>query len=132
MVRLRLLCVLAGCFVLLACGAEPSRTVQVSEQEPGRTVELRRGDQLVIVLDGNPTTGYVWEQVGGDASVIVPAGEPTFVPDSSALGSGGTVTMRFSPAGIGVTQLRLAYHRTFEPNDPPLKTFDVTVVVSDR
>jgi inhibitor of cysteine peptidase len=126
---LRGLCVIVGLLILAACGVWGPDTVQVREQDSGGTVELHRGDRLVVVLEGNPTTGYVWEQVAGDAAVIGSAGEPTFTPESQALGAGGTVSVPFTAVGAGQTTLKLAYHRTFEPGVPPLKTFEVTAVV---
>jgi inhibitor of cysteine peptidase len=116
----------AGILILAACGAS---RVQLREQDTGRTIELRRGDRLEVVLAGNPTTGYAWEQVGDDNAVLKPAGDPTFQPDSRAVGSGGVVTVPFEASGVGRTTLTLVYHRAFEPNVPPLKTFEVGIVV---
>jgi inhibitor of cysteine peptidase len=124
------LCVGATVILLASCGAPAPASVQVREQDAGRTVELRRGGRLDILLDGNPTTGYAWEQVDGDSAVIAPAGEPTFTPASSALGSGGTLTMPYIALAAGRTRLQLAYRRRFETGVPPLKTFAIEVVVT--
>jgi inhibitor of cysteine peptidase len=126
---IRGLSIIAGLVILAGCGVQGPATVQVREQDSGGTIELHRGDRLVVVLEGNPTTGYTWEQVAGDAAIIESAGEPTFTPDSQALGAGGTVTVPFTAVGAGQTTLQLAYHRTFEPGVSPLKTFEVTAVV---
>jgi inhibitor of cysteine peptidase len=120
--------VLAIILTLVACGQDPGQ-LQLSEQDAGRTIELRRGDKVDIVLTGNPTTGYQWEQVAGDSAILTSAGAPTFRPDSSALGSGGMVTLPFQASAAGKTHLILVYHRSFEPNEPPLKTFTIDVVV---
>jgi predicted secreted protein len=58
-----------------------------------------------------------------------PAPNPTHDAPCSALGSGGTVVLRFEAAGRGETELRLSYLRTWEQGVPPLKTFAVTVGV---
>jgi len=130
MSRLLLQCVIAASLVLAACGAQSPHTVRVREQDAGRTVALRRGDRLAVVLEGNPTTGYAWEQIAGDAAVIEPAGEPAITPNSGALGASGVVTMPFLAAGAGRITLTLIYHRTFEPKVPPLKTYTVEIVVA--
>jgi len=39
------------------------------------------------------------------------------------------VTLPFEAAGAGKTALKLIYHRSFEPNVPPLKTFEANIVV---
>lgn len=126
----QLLAIIPICVLLAACGTSSPRTVQVREQNSGDTVALRRGDQLVVALEGNPTTGYTWEQIAGDATIVKLTGEPTFKPDSQALGAGGLLTFQFVAAGAGQTTLTLIYHRSFEPNVAPLKTFTVNVGVT--
>jgi inhibitor of cysteine peptidase len=120
--------VLAIMLILVACG-QSTGSIQLGEQDAGRTIELRRGDRLQVILAGNPTTGYQWQQVAGDSAILTSAGGPTFEPNSSALGSGGMVTVPFQASAAGKTHLILVYHRSFEPNQPPLKTFAIDVVV---
>ena len=87
------------------------------------------GDILEVMLKGNPTTGYMWEVASVDASILMQVGKTEFKADSKLLGAGGKIIMRFKAAGAGQTSLRLVYHRSFEKNVPPLKTFEVTIVV---
>jgi inhibitor of cysteine peptidase len=117
---------------LSACGSSAAKSVAVGEKDANSTVSLRVGDTLEVVLEGNPTTGYQWERETADDSIVKQVGDPEFNPDTSALGSGGKVTLRFEAVGAGQTVLRLIYHRVFEPDVPPLKTFEVTVMVKDR
>jgi inhibitor of cysteine peptidase len=130
MLRLmKVLIVLTGVLLLGTCATPAAGTVRLSEQDTGRTVELYVRDRLEVVLEGNPTTGYQWEQVAGEAAILRPAGEPAFKPDTRALGAGGTMTLPFEAAGAGKTTLTLIYHRSFEPTVPPLKTFEANIVV---
>lgn len=130
MVGRQLLAIISICALLAACGTPSPRTVEVREQNAGDAVALRRGDQLVVALEGNPTTGYTWEQVAGDATIVKLTGEPAFKPDSQALGAGGLVTFQLAAVGAGQTKLTFIYHRSFEPNVAPLKTFTVSVGVT--
>ena len=128
----RLTIVLVVALVVLAlsaCGPTAPKQVNLSEKDAGRTVQLPVGGTLEVVLAGNPTTGYLWEVAGGDTTVIQQAGEAQFKPDTSALGSPGKVTLRFTGVAAGQTVLKLIYYRPFEKNVPPEKTFEVTVVV---
>ena len=102
---------------------------RLSEQDSGKTVELHAGDKLEVSLKGNPTTGYQWEMAAVDAAILKLVGEPEFNPDSGALGAGGKVTLRLIAVAVGQTTLQLIYHRSFEKNVPPIKTFKATVVV---
>jgi inhibitor of cysteine peptidase len=103
--------------------------LSVSEQDMGCLARLASGDRLEVTLQGNPTTGYTWEVAAGDPAVLAVVGEPEFVADSGALGSGGQVVTRFAAVGAGQTTLRMIYHRPFEPGVAPLKTFELIVVV---
>jgi len=130
MTRLAILCVAALLALTLgACNTPTTKQVNLSEKDAGRTVQLPVGGTLEVVLAGNPTTGYLWEVAGGDTTVIQQAGEAQFKPDTSALGSPGKVTLRFTGVAAGQTVLKLIYYRPFEKNVPPEKTFEVTVVV---
>jgi inhibitor of cysteine peptidase len=126
---MKLLIMLVGILLLGACAAPAAGSIRLSEQDSGRTVKLQVRDRLEVVLEGNPTTGYQWEQVAGAATILRPAGAPTFTPATSALGSSGTITLPFEATGAGTTTLTLIYHRAFEPNVPPLTTFEATIVV---
>jgi len=130
--------VLAFIWLLSACAVPvpppsnstvPASPKKLSEQDNGSTVTLQVGQQLDISLVANPTTGYQWEVASGDSAVLKQLGEPTYTADSAALGSGGTMTFHFVAAARGETTLKLIYHRTFEKDTPPLKTFEITVVV---
>lgn len=115
--------------LLGGCGAPGGGTHQLHEQDTGQTVELRAGEQLEVVLAGNPTTGYRWEQTGGDVVILRPAGEPSFTADSTLVGASGTFVFRFAGAAAGQTTLTLVYRRSFEAEIPPLKTFEAPIVV---
>jgi inhibitor of cysteine peptidase len=104
-------------------------TVEVSYADAGSTLQLHAGDTLLVTLEGNPSTGYAWEIAPGDTGVLKPAGEPQFLPESTALGSAGRVTLRFEAVAAGRTALSLVYRRPFEKDAPPLKTFEVTLEV---
>ena len=107
----------------------PASPKKLSEQDNGGTVTLEVGQQLDISLVANPTTGYQWEIAEGDSAVLKQVGEPVYTTDSTAPGSGGTMTFHFVAATPGQTTLKLIYHRTFEKDTPPLKTFEITAVV---
>src|SRR4026209_30371 len=120
--------------LLYACAAETSQeqsksTIQLTEADAGRLVELRVGDILEVTLPGNPTTGFQWEVSAINSAILKPMGEPKFEPSSNAVGSGGNVTLRFEAVGTGQTELKLIHHRPFEENVPPIQTFEVTITV---
>lgn len=130
MVRILIIFAVAATLLALGgCGSPGGSTRQLHEQDTGQTVELRAGDRLEVVLAGNPTTGYRWEQTGGDAAILQPEGEPSFTADSTLVGAGGTFGFSFAAAAAGQTTLTLVYRRSFEPDVPPLRTFEAPIVV---
>jgi inhibitor of cysteine peptidase len=92
-------------------------------------VGLNVGDTLVLVLDGNPSTGYNWEVGFYTLGVIEPTGEPEYQSDSDLLGAGGTYTFRFLAVGKGESALRLMYRHPLEKDVPEAKICDLTVTV---
>ena len=95
----------------------------------GSQIKLNKGQMLVITLEANPTTGYTWEVVESNMSVIRQVGEIEFQPESSLIGAGGVQTLRFETMNVGQTPLKLIYHRPWEKDVKPLKTFSLQVIV---
>ncbi|MDP3046681.1 MAG: protease inhibitor I42 family protein [Chloroflexota bacterium] len=115
--------------VSLAACSTTSTTVTLTDQDDGRAVELRTGDRLEVTLSGNPTTGYNWVALPLDKPILKQIGEPEFKADSSALGAGGKITLRFEAVSAGQTALQLAYRRSWETGVSPAKTFRVNILV---
>lgn len=122
--------VVAASMVLTACSG---RTVKISAEDNGSTIEMKQGQTLVLSIDGNPTTGYTWEVDSVDASVLQSEGEADYSTDfrlrPGMTGVGGTYKFKFTAANAGTTALKLKYWRSFEPENPPVETFEVTVDV---
>jgi predicted secreted protein len=104
-------------------------TMRLTEADDGSSASLNVSDLLEIALDGNPTTGYQWEVGSGNGDVLQQRGEPMFVAESDAVGSGGTVTLTFDAVAAGRVALWLIYHPQYDPAAPPIRTFAVTVTV---
>jgi inhibitor of cysteine peptidase len=100
--------------------------MKLYENDSGKTVEICVGDELEVVLPGKPTTGFIWEVSSLDTHVLN-QGEAHFIASDKAIGSGGMEIIKFHAIAAGTSVVRLIYHRSFEPNMPPLKTFKVTV-----
>ncbi len=115
--------------LFIECSLSAGVPVKLSGKDAASTVEIIVGNTLEIALEGNPTTGYMWEVAYVDTDVLIQVCEPEFRPKSDARGSGGKIIMSFKAVSVGQTLLKLMYHRPFEKNKPPLRFFDVTVIV---
>jgi inhibitor of cysteine peptidase len=118
-------------FVLVGCSSARAgeKTVTLTDADAGKTIELQNGNLLVVTLDGNITTGFTWEMVPQTSAVLKQLGEPVVTPESSALGAGGKISLKFQAVKTGQASLTLIYHRSFEKDVPPEKTFEVTILV---
>ncbi len=112
--------------VLVAGTALAAKTVTIGQQANGKTVHLKAGDTLRVALRGNPSTGYTWQVLKVDRTVLKPAGY-TFKPDGSRPGAGGVETRRFTALKAGTTRLKLG--QTQSGSGHVAKTFLVIVAV---
>ncbi|HBA82539.1 MAG TPA: hypothetical protein DCZ95_00450 [Verrucomicrobia bacterium] len=117
------LCVTFLALGLLACGKP------LTLADNGKTLNLSVDDPVQVELEGNPTTGYLWELAPYDATVIKAIGEPDFKADSQATGAGGLFTYNFQTVADGQTVLKFVYRRPFEKDVPPIKTYELKIVV---
>jgi inhibitor of cysteine peptidase len=118
--------VFAAALLLTACS---TKTIKVNSDDNGSTIDLKKGETLVISIDGNPTTGYNWVVDSVDQIILQSAGDPDYKSDSMLVGSGGTFKFTFTALNPGTTTLKLKYWRSFEPNNPPAETFEAKIVV---
>ena len=110
------------------CG---SRDLLVTASDHQGKIRLQTGETLVIRLESNPTTGYSWQVMEIDNSLLEQEGDPEYEPspgNDGMVGAGGEETIRFKALAPGKTRLTLGYMRPWETL-PPIKTFSIQVVV---
>jgi len=110
------------------------KEVNVDEEYDGGQIELEQGQILVVTLESNPTTGYRWEQVETQESILEQMGEAEFKPSETGepplVGAGGWEIFRFKAISAGRLTLQLVYHRPWEEGVEPINTFSIEVVVN--
>ena len=92
----------------------------------GDDITVKQGEQFVIALPANPSTGYEWTAADDPDVMFVSSHQ---VAGGSRPGAPGTQELAFQAARTGSSTLVLSYARSFEPGVPPAKTakFPVTV-----
>lgn len=119
--------------LILAIGCGTSKEVKVVASVSGSQIELRKGQTLVITLESNPTTGYQWEVIECDDSILQQKGKAEFKSSNTgnppSSGKSGTETFLFDAQSLGNGTLKLVYHRSWEKEVEPLKTFTLQVKV---
>ena len=93
----------------------------------GDSITVDKGNEFVIALDANPSTGYTWD-TGDDPNVKFVSSKQVSAKNAQP-GAPGTQRMAFKADKTGSSTLELAYARQFEGGVPPAKTasFDVKV-----
>lgn len=130
--------VAAGLVVLSACGSDGGSKSEVTTVANEVTVTVSGpvtiavGQDLLVTLDSNPTTGYDWQVDTAPDKAVLTIAERVYVPtpvDPGIVGSGGATTTRFTAVAAGTATIVLRYKRSWEDNTPTddLVTVDVTV-----
>ena len=117
--------------LVLATACNPvNKTVTLTAVDKGSQVDVNVGQQIVIALDGNPSTGFTWEAKDLDTTMFEEVGDPAFNSSNpGSVGSGGTLTLTFKALKAGTSNLTLIYHRPWETGVAPIDTFTVTLTV---
>ena len=113
--------------VAAGCSDSDDGSASVPVFHEGDTVTVENGEEFIIALTSNPSTGYSWQ---ADKNPKVKYIDSTQVnPSGNAIGAAGTQELKFKAVESGTTTLELAYFRPFEGGIPPAETasFDVTI-----
>jgi len=101
------------------CGLSLHVYRMVTEDDAGSRVALRVGDRLMVVLEGNPTTGYEWSNtLTYEFATLRETAEVEFRPDSSLMGAGGLFLFRYEAFRVGPQAFRFTYQRPWESTEP--------------
>jgi inhibitor of cysteine peptidase len=113
---------------ITACSS--SKQVNLTAADKDSQVDVRAGDQIIITLDSNPSTGYTWEVKDLNTTILEQVGDPVFSSSNPGLvGSVGSLTITFKALKAGTATLTLVYHRPWETGIDPIDTFAVTITV---
>jgi len=113
---------LSGCLV---------PTHVLSDADGGKIRAVDVGDDVLIRLSGNASTGFHWERTAPTAfaeTALEPIREGSYKSLGSPLGSPGLFCFRYSAVRQGTVTLTFTYLRTWE-DEPPLATYAVVIWV---
>jgi inhibitor of cysteine peptidase len=99
------------------------------EEDAGKSVEVERGQTVVVRLDSNRSTGYRWTLVEADSPVLTSAGAAVYQERAAGgpVGGSGTETWSFVVAKYGEQELVFEYRRPWESHLPAAKSVSYTV-----
>jgi predicted secreted protein len=104
--------------------------VALNKANHGQTVTVSLGDELVLTLEENATTGYLWTPEGRRLPPGLREVADNFLPpEGGGIGAGGRRQIRLRAVAPGGGKLVFRLRRSWEPPDQDLGTFAVQVVI---
>lgn len=115
--------------LLAGCAGQNKPVVSLDNERDCKPLKLHQGQELVLMLPSNPTTGFRWEIHNPAASVLHSLGPEVYSnpEDAGVVGSAGESTWRFRVSGSGEDHLQLVYRRPWEADVAPERTFDCAI-----
>ena len=112
----------------------PARAILIEQNADGQTFEAEVGQDIIVRLSANPSTGYQWQVVAVDRTFGYPAAT-YFSPDSELAGSGGMVEFVWKTDGflslVGSHSVVIEYRRPWETEGEPADSFSFALVISE-
>lgn len=96
------------------------------------SIEAKVGDQFIIELESNATTGFQWGISGSLNPTVVTKVRSIYVPGPNAkkmVGAGGVERWTFKAVGKGTGKIAMIYSQPFDKTAKPAKTVTFNVNV---
>jgi inhibitor of cysteine peptidase len=134
-IRALVLCLTAGLYCIglsqLTIAGADRRTVTLTDQNNGETIQLKKGDLLVVRLEAQFGVGYLWQIARNRSSRLRLQGKPEQespvrgVPDATE-----HQVFRFRAQAAGASTLELHYLHPWEKDVAPKKVYRISVRIN--
>jgi len=102
----------------------------LTDQDNGKTIELKKGATLIMQLSSNASTGYRWSAPSSTSVLkLIKSDYKEQNQRTPIAGAPGVQTFEWQAAGPGTATLQLEYRRAWEKNVSPAKVFSITLRV---
>ena len=114
--------------VFLLAGCSPAISTPKEYTSSAQAIEVKVGEQFMITLESNPTTGYQWESSFDQNFIKLVKSEYIADPETQGLvGAGGVEQFVFEGLKAGDTQIEMTYKRSWEQEADETDTFTVLI-----
>jgi inhibitor of cysteine peptidase len=89
-------------------------------KDVGEDITIGVGQEFIIALGSNPSTGYSWQASYDETALELVGGEPEYEADETdeaVVGAGGTELFRFLTLKTGEAEITMTYARPWEGGD---------------
>jgi predicted secreted protein len=106
--------------LLVSCSDTTAKKAELGIQDNGSSIEVEKGEEITILLDSNPTTGYSWisgEEI--DTNIVELTDSEYFQTEKEEemVGVGGFEVFTFKAISSGQTEIVLYYMRPWEEEE---------------
>jgi inhibitor of cysteine peptidase len=105
------------------------RSLQIAETERERTIELVVDEPIELLLNENPTTGYVWHAASSDEKVLQMQDVGYIATTEAEIGAGGVHRYVLTGARRGHAAVQLQLARPWESKDAAVRQLRLSITV---
>jgi|GEM_PF-1326696 len=105
--------------------------LELDADDDGETVRIKKGGEILLSLDSNPSTGYDWNLSDTGSAAAIELTDSSFDVGGPGVGSGGKSHFHFSARESGTHTVTLEYRRPWEPAGSGVDSFTVEIEVVD-
>lgn len=108
--------------------APATPTIFVNSTSNGKIITIPAGERVLVRLNENPTTGYIWNATASKGLAIIT--DSTIAPDSALMGAPGYHEWILSPRTIDTYTFRAVSLRPWEGAKATDETFSLVIQVT--
>ncbi len=115
--------------------ATDAKEFALGDKDSGKSLELRVGDTVKLVLDANPTTGFSWSKMDKVDQSILKLEKNDYQQNANPgrmVGVGGRTTIVYRAMKPGSAKIDLTYMQPWEPDSKFNTDYTVTVKVVEK
>ncbi|MBU1669950.1 MAG: protease inhibitor I42 family protein [Actinobacteria bacterium] len=120
--------------MLVGCGGTSDKKTTDDKEVgniTGESKTVKVGEDMTIELETNPSTGYDWKVTTEPDPAILKLNGDSIETGSTLPGAPSTHVFRYKALKAGKTTIVYDYVRSWETDQPPVKTHTVAVEVTE-
>jgi len=122
--------ILVACLILAAHSTMAGCAEPKQFSDASSPIAVKAGEEFVISLESNPSTGYHWQLSKPLNEAIMVLVDSQFqAPNTKLIGAPGVELWTFKASGKGSTEVAFEYVRSWEKDVPPARNAVFTVLV---
>lgn len=114
---------------LLGFFSTTGKTVMITQAQNQSKVKVKKDASFQVLLNANPTTGFDWQILSYDSTIIEVKHKSFIKSDTQRMGAPGKQVFKFKAIAAGATDLRLIYVRPWERATSEADSFRVQIIV---